>query len=102
MISWSVLWNGYVEQRSYKTLLPKSQDVLARASLISNLVICRISFTKKFTLSRKLFPPVRQLLCNFLCSRCAGQVSFGHRVLQIEDAEGVAGEGFVHGLQLRE
>ena len=52
--------------------------------------------------SRKLFPPARQLLRDFLRSRCAGQISFRHRAFQIEHAQRVAAKSFVHGLQFRE
>ena len=40
------------------------------------------------------------MLRHFLCARCAGQVSFRHRALQIEDAQRVAAKCFVNALQL--
>jgi hypothetical protein len=59
IISWSVLWCGCLEQRSYKTWLPKSHAVLASAFSTLSLVICTRGFFiyDKFFLSQISIKP---------------------------------------------
>ena len=52
--------------------------------------------------SPQSFPPPRQLSCDLLVARRAGEIAFGHGALQIKYVQGVPAKSFVHRLQLRQ
>lgn len=51
--------------------------------------------------TQQLLPPP-QLLRHFLRAGGAGEITFGHRALEIEDGQRIALEGLIHGLQVGE
>ena len=54
-----------------------------------------------FVMLRKPLPPFGQLLRHFFRSRCAGDIPFRHRPLQIKDAKSIAAKCFIHRLKFR-